>query len=237
MVRPRLYPALLALAAGCLGPEPRTALVPADPYSQTPPQPPGTRAAYAPAPLEAAARVDTVGRKLLAANKEIGLRPQFRVIGAPTPEVFHQGTAEVLVTEGLVKLCTTDGQLAAVLSHELGKMVAEREALAGPQTRSPQRLPPMEVRVGNDNVGAMTADQTHLAELGKFERERRRPTNTAPPLPDPQTLARDYLKKAGYSDADLDAVTPHLKGAAENTTFARQLKAKETGAMPKSWTR
>src|SRR5262249_47319887 len=158
---------------------------------------------------------------LLAANKEIGLQPQFRTIGAPQLEIFHCGTSVIFITDGLVKQCATDGQLAAVLARELAKMVAEREALAAPETRRPERLPPMEVRIGNDNGGGFgpTSDQTHLAELGKYEKERK---NSARPLtaPDPDALARAYLTKAGFAPADLEATLPVLQNAGENNTFA-----------------
>jgi hypothetical protein len=215
-------PVLLA-TAGCLSESNKTTLVPASPFGQPVVTPPRTHASYAPANTEAAARVDTLGRKLLAANPQAGVKPVFRTIGAPQPEVFHSRTAEIDITEGLVTRCKTDAELAAVLCVELGKMVAEREALAGPQARSPDREPPEEVRIGNDNAGAFgPADETHLAELGKFEKEHRRPIGPPPPPPDPQTLARTYLTKAGYEDKDLEAAAPLLQAAAANSTFERQ---------------
>jgi hypothetical protein len=229
---------VLILAAGCFNAgAPRTPLVPSDPYAGAPPVPPGMKVAYAPADVPTAARVDTLGRQLITANPQTGLRPQFRTIGSPELELFHQGTTEIDITEGLVKRCATDGQLTALLAHELGKMVAEREALAGPQARTPERPPPMEVRVGNDNLGGFGApDQTHLAELGKFEREQHRPGNRPPPLPDPKALSRTYLTKAGYPESDLEAVEQLLRAAADNTTFARQLKAPPSTG-PRTWTR
>jgi len=182
------------------------------------------RPALAPASLQAAARVDSLGRKIVAANPQLGVQPLFRTIGATQPEIFHQGTAEVDITEGHVKQCPSDGQLAAVLAMELGKMISEREAFAGPQTRAPEHEPPMDVRIGSDNAGAFgPADQLHRAELAKYDKERRqRATGAASPL-DPQALARAYLVKAGFTAADLDAAAPLLHAAAENNTFAKQL--------------
>src|SRR5437879_3739195 len=94
-------------------------------------EPMTTLPTLSPASTEAASRVDKIGRGILAANPQIGAKPLFRTIGAPRPEVFHRGTDDVYVTEGLVRLCETDGQLAAVLCAELAKMVAEREAEIG----------------------------------------------------------------------------------------------------------
>jgi hypothetical protein len=227
--------AMLLLAnAGCFWDESKTTLVPSNPFSSTAPvvnhqtaRPPVT-----PASLEAAARVDTLGRKILAANPQIGIRPMFRTIGAPQPEIFHEGTANITLTEGLVKQCSTEPELAAVLCQELGKMVAEREVQAGAMARRPERQPPQDVRIGNDYSGPFgPADQTHLAELGMYEKERRRPGDLIP-LPDPQALARIYLKKAGFAEQDLDAAAPQLKAAAGNTAFEKQLGGKLTN---ESW--
>src|SRR5579871_1781906 len=124
--------------AGCLFND-GAPVVPADPFSpRTPGAPPRTQAAtFAPASTEVAARVETIGRKVLDANKQTSLRLQFHTIGSPQPEVFHLQARDVFVTEGLVSQCKTDGELAAVLCQEMGKMVAERELRADPRSRNP----------------------------------------------------------------------------------------------------
>src|SRR5262249_22936697 len=158
----------LLLTGGCLpmqlldpDAETGTALVPASPFGNPPAATTATtKAAFAPASRDLALRVDRVGREVLAANPQIGCRPLFATIGAPQAELFHQGTTMVHVTEGLVKQCQSDGQLAALLCVELGKMVSEREALASPQMRNPERRPPSDVPIGN--AGQFSApDLTH----------------------------------------------------------------------------
>ena len=212
---------------GCVTDNPKTETVAGNPFGQALAIPPATRGAYAPAKLDAAARVDQIGRRLVAANKEAGLQPLFRTIGAPQAEIFHRGatehvTPEIDITEGLVKQCASDGQLAAALCYELGKMVSEREALTAPHTRVTDRLQPLDAPAGNNGGGFGPADQLHRAELAKFDQEHpRKPLAVAPP--DPQTLAQSYLTKAGYPESDLDAVAPILRAAAENNTLARQL--------------
>jgi predicted Zn-dependent protease len=219
---------MIPFLCGCLSQQAATSQVPSDPFGQAEAPPVQRQVSYAPASIETAARVDTLGRKLLAANRQIGVKPIFRTIGTPVPEVFHCGTAEVDVTEGLVRLCQNEGELAAVLCQELGKIVAEREALAGPQARVPEREPPQEVRIGTDNAGAFgPADQTHLAELAKFEKERPRPSASLP-LPDPQALARGYLTKAGYAETELQGAAPILQAAAANSAFEKQFTAANT---------
>jgi hypothetical protein len=179
---------------------------------------------YAPATEETGKRVGLIGEKLLAANRQTSIHPVFQTIGASQPEVFHRDTTAVYVTEGMVRECKTDGQLAAVLALELGKMISEREALARPASRMRDRWSPMEVRVGNDVGGAFgPADGTHLAELAKAQRNAGA-ADAPPPPPSPELLARCYLCKAGYSSGDLSDVTPLLKKAEGNFALEKQLK-------------
>ncbi len=62
-----------------------------------------------------------VGSQILTSNPTLGVRPVFTTIGALSEEIFHQDDKAVFITEGLVRECRTDGQLAAVLCHELGR--------------------------------------------------------------------------------------------------------------------
>jgi hypothetical protein len=225
MLRPSLFilSVFSFIGMGCLPREANTTLVPSNPFGNVPP-PQITQTSLAPASLQAAARVDSLGRKILTANPQTGIQPLFRTIGASQPEIFHQGTTEVDITEGLVNQCANDGQLAALLALELGKMISERETLAGRQAGVPEREPPMEVRIGSDNGGAFgPADQLHRAELAKYDKERRQRAAGGTASPDPQALARAYLQKAGYSAADLDAAASLVRAAGENTMFAKQL--------------
>ncbi|HMC66561.1 MAG TPA: M48 family metalloprotease, partial [Gemmataceae bacterium] len=163
----------LIILTGCegldfLGRKSTTATVPESPFGNqaTAASPVRPSFTQAPAAVAVAARVDALGRQILAANSEIGAKPLFNTIGAPHPTLFHKGTSDIYITEGLVKQCATEGQLAALLCHELGAMISEREALAGP-FKSADPGPPVEVRVGTDSGGAFgPADQTRLAELG-----------------------------------------------------------------------
>lgn len=232
---------LLVTAGGCQT-EQHTASVTANPFDSAPTVAPRPKLDLSLASVEAAQRVDMLGRKLVAANQQAGLgRPLFRTIGAPQQEIFHRGMQEVDITEGLVRQCTSDAQLAAVLCLELGKMVAERELTEGPALRTQERRPPMDAPVGNDVGGTFGApDGTHLAELGMYERDQRKSggsyaPNLAPtPPPDPAELARIYLKKGGYSDKDLDSVSSLLAAAAQNTTF--ETNASRSTLNQASWT-
>src|SRR5262249_10944589 len=139
-------------------------------------------AAHAPATEEAAKRVALMGQRLVEANPQMALKPAFTTVGAPHPGLFHVVTGSGprradpgVISEGLVKLCQTDAQLAAVLAQELGKMVSEREALVSAAARAPVRPPPLEVRVGNDSGGAFgSPDGTRYIELAKLDPYRPR---------------------------------------------------------------
>ncbi|HZT79646.1 MAG TPA: M48 family metalloprotease, partial [Gemmataceae bacterium] len=116
------------LAAGCVPTDqPDTRLVQPSRFDTSAvPQPKLQQVSYTPGTPETARRVAEVGQKVVLANPQVGMRPIFQTTGTPQPEVFHKGTGQVVISEGLVKQCRTDGELAAVLALELGKMVAER---------------------------------------------------------------------------------------------------------------
>ena len=216
----------LAALAGCLPDETRRAPVPSawdgTPYASRVPKIPELSAAS----TEIASRVDSVGRDILAANPQIGIRPQFLTLGVEEPTVFHRGPGELYISEGLVRQCETDGQLAAVLCTELGQMVTEHEARIPGVERIPDPLPPVDLRLTPEaaGMGGGTSDQTRLAELAKFEQaRRRRAAREAPPLPDPRKLAGAYLAKAGFSEDDLTAAEPLVVEAKRNRTYELQI--------------
>jgi hypothetical protein len=223
-----------ALAGGCLPadflmPDDGAAVVPTSPFGTPPPvtttslsnRPPATNPEFA-------IKVDEIGRKLVAANPSLGMKPLFSTIGTPQAEIFHRDTGAVFITEGLVRHCKTEGQLAAVLSVELGRMVAEREALVSPATRNPERPPPMVLTMGN--AGQYTGlESVQMAEMAKFDGDRHRPSKKYVP-PDPQVLAAGYLEAAGFDRRELDAALPALQEAEKNFVLEKQFKG--TGAMP-----
>src|SRR5262249_28246993 len=138
------------------------ALVSNNPFGAEAPPAAPTRANYAPASQETSLRVDKIGKTLVEANKQIGLRPLFGTIGVEQIEVFHVDFSLVYVTEGLVKKCSSDAELAAVLAAELGKMVAERESRTSPDVRNPDKMPPIRLPVGA-NIQGREADFTAVA--------------------------------------------------------------------------
>jgi hypothetical protein len=220
----------LTLSAGCtdLGGSTTTPTVPADPFHNAALNTTSSKSlACPPATAEAATRVTTLGQKIVKANPQLGLHPLFITVGAPHHEIFHQGTTSITITEGLVKQCNTDGQLAAALCSELGKMSAERQATALAQAHRPPRFEAMDVHVGNDYGGSFgPADRSDLAERAKLERDFG--PSDASQAPDPHVLAQAYLVRAGYPAADLEVIEPLLHSAEGNNRLEKQVN----GAKP-----
>jgi hypothetical protein len=226
MIR-RVLPLSLFLCVGCLGDGSGPQLVEGNPFKapgieqrqvEVPRDTPQARATE-----EVALRVSQLGRKILDANPEIGLHPRFTTVGAPHLEIFHRSTREVWITEGLVRACKTEGQLAAVLCLELGKMVSEREALAQPRTRQPTLEPPPEVPVGNDSGGRFgAADGTRLLELARYDRPRRKKGFVPPPSP--EVLAERYLVGVGHDAKELESIKTIARQASRNSTLEKMTR-------------
>jgi hypothetical protein len=198
--------------------------VPDHPFTPAPTGPMPT-IAHAPATEAATRRLNDVGQKILAANAELPVRPVFLGIGSPEPQIFHRDTTAIYVSDSLVSRCSTEAQLAAVVANELGKMVSTREALLALKSRRGERDRPMSMPIGTESGGTFgPADGTRLAELGKYEKDTGHGPNggTLSPPPDPDLLARTYLKKAGFATTDLDAVAPLLREAAEHSDIEKQ---------------
>jgi hypothetical protein len=214
---------LLAAVGGC-APEGGLSVVSSGFFNETPAltATPAGSLIHAAASEEAGKRVVQVGGQILASNPKLGFKPAFTTIGAPWEEIFHRGDKAVFITEGLVRACVTDGQLAAVLCHELGKIAVERQELeaTAPQDRGPS----MDTPVGNDHGGVFGApDGTRAAELAVYEQKRRKAALEAATPANPDVLARAILEKAGGTPADLEAAAPLLKRADEHITFEKQM--------------
>jgi len=205
------------LAAGCLEPD-----EPTQSYFLRP-QPSGPLPPMTPASTDSALRVDTMGRKLLAANPSIGAKPMFHTIGAQQAEIFHRGTGDIFITEGLVKQCSTDGQLATVLATEMAKFVREREAATSDKVRVKNLTPPIEPPLGTDDMMFGTSDRSNGKELYELDQQRKKNKQKPLPLPDPTKLAREYVMNAGFTVYDIDTAAPILQGATANTALEKQM--------------
>jgi len=225
--------AVLALVGGCMPFDPfktsdNTAMptVGPSPFGITPVAQTLNVASYPPSKdTQLFIKVDCISRKVKTKNRDTGLDPSIALIGTQTPEIFHQGTHVIWLSEGLVKDCKSEGELAALICLELGKMASEREASASFNARASESRP-LEVQIGN--AGQSATDGVYQVELAKFDKPR--PKRVAPP--DPMALARLYLEKAGYNRTELDNAEPLLRTASSNYVIEKQFK----GENGPTWT-
>jgi predicted Zn-dependent protease len=215
----------LLLLTGCQLPatdESATRQVTSTPYPEMAQTPVITKVNYSPASRDTEIRVEIMRGKLIGENPQLGLFPRLTVIGAIDPEIFHVGMTQIYLTEGLVKQCQSDAQLAAVLANELGRMVSERESAVRDEIRSPDRLPPIHLPIGG-NGNAQEADPINIIELAKYEKQfPRQPRKLTPP--NPQLIARTVLAKAGFQTTELEAAMPIIQAAQQFSGLENQFK-------------
>jgi hypothetical protein len=184
-------------------------------WDETPKQAPLPKA-----DLATAERVETIGRKIIASNTFTGIEPLFHTIGVPEPALFHEGPERLMVSEGLVKQCRTDGELAAVLCSELAKMTAEKKAArrVGAERDS---FPEIGIPTGSGLAGGTPDDPARAAERAFLEKQRtkqavRESANAA-------LSAADLMRGAGFDPADLDRVAAILKQSDRGLVIKKQL--------------
>lgn len=221
--------ALLAALSGCVSEQPKLNSVSARSMVGKPGQVQAARVLHAPAAEAVEKRVLAVGDKILTANPQLRKPIVFQTIGDPKPEVFHrvQGdSAQVVITQGLVNQCKTDGQLAAILCQELGKITAEQSVRQRLAHEVPIRTPMLPPQIGNDIAGPLgPADGSQQLILAHFEKERQQATPSLPP-PSPEKLAKQYLQHAGYGASEFDGAAALLRGADQNNDWERQMAGK-----------
>ena len=158
-----------------------------------------------PATPDIAWRVDAVGRKLTESNPEIGLNPRLFATGSPYAEISHRDLSTVYISEGLVRACQNETELASVLASELGRMVAERDRNVPRETRAPEPRLPIALPIGSPG-NAWAADPAYFMEIAKYDREHPRSAQRKSlPPPDPGHVAGIILERAGFGRADLEA--------------------------------
>ncbi len=183
-----------------------------------------------PAALAVAERVETLGRRIIAQNAFTGIEPLFMTVGVKESVLFHRGSEQLFISEGLVAKCKTDAELAAVLCAELGQMVAEKRA-AKNVGRDVDPIKDASHGAGPVVGGGTVIDPGREAELAMHEKRHPRGTNKAAPL-DAAVTARELLTGAGFDAADLDRVDPLLKQSDRGEKLRKQMGG---SAPPPKW--
>ncbi|WP_439620982.1 hypothetical protein [Gemmata sp.] len=178
--------------------------------------------------LETSRRVEQLGKQILTQNPFTGVEPAFATAGVPETVLFHRGTEMIVVSEGLVKKCKTDAELAAVLCTELGQMVAEKQGL---KRAAKDPIPESALPGGASPASGAPSDPGLQAELAFRERGRPR----APRVSETETaakLSRELLRGAGFDPAEFDRVEPLVRQSDRGTALRKQMS---DSAPPPKW--
>ncbi len=225
---------LMLAAAGCLSDEKKLSTVSPNAFGKVSRTQAASFKPAPPATQEAALRVDRVGKQIVSANRSINQKVVFMTLGVNHEEIFHQSQKDVgtvFITEEMVKQCKTDGELAAVLSEELGKMVSEQKVQARPARNPIPASLLLNSPIGNDVGGTFgSADRTNDMIAARFETEWKQSRSILPSTPPPpETLARTYLNSAGYDPKILDDVKPLLRKADKQSSVELSMTGKQSG--------
>src|SRR5262249_1586764 len=107
----------------------------------------------------------------------------------PEPTIFHPAANWVVISEGLVRECKTEAQLAAVLCQELGRIESERQGEALARAQLMAREPPPAFTVGNQ-VGGPFGDADGTGRAGQVRAAE-------PPARQPRAAARGPAGRPG----------------------------------------
>jgi hypothetical protein len=193
---------------------------------------PGTKNAptISPADLKVAERVEQVGRKILAQNTFSGLDSDdtlFQTAGVKESVLFHDGAA-VVISQGLAEKCQSDAELSAVLCAELGQMLNEKRNAKAVGRAPVDPIPDSSFGGSTLFPGGTAEDAGRQVEMRLHEKQFPRTANNTA---DAMASARELLKGAGYSPAELDRVEGLLKESRQ-TDRGEKLKKQMAGAAP-----
>ncbi len=225
---------LMLAAAGCLSDEKKLTTVSPGAFGKAARTQAASFKPAPPATQEVALRVDRVGKQIVTANPRINQKVVFMTVGQPHEEIFHQiqkDMSTVFITEGLVKQCKSDGELAAVLCEELGKMVSEQMVQTRPARNPIPASLLLNSPVGSDVGGTFgSADRTNDMIAARFEKDWEQSRSILPSTPPPpETLARTYLNNAGYDQKSLDNVKQLLRKAEKQSSVEISMTGKQSG--------
>jgi hypothetical protein len=138
--------------------------------------------------IQIAARVDEVGRDLLSATPFFPVDPTFHTAAVKEVFITHPDLTGVLVSEGLVRRCQSEAELAAVLAAELGQMAAEKRA--ADRLRSGTGDPPPDPRAAAEELltaaGYTAKDLDAVAPLlAESDKNRKLTSSLSKKLPAP----------------------------------------------------
>jgi len=153
-----------------------------------------------------AVRVAKIGHEILTKNPGLGVHPIFQTTGETKLVLSHKAAKVVVISESLTKQCG-EGELAALLADELGRMVVEQESLATRVKPGSSNPRPMAGGMDRDGGSFGPADGVQLAEAAIMSRKSRG-VEAAPDLSyglkttDSIRLGEEILRRSGFQPED-----------------------------------
>lgn len=176
--------------------------------------------------VETSQRVDELMRRILDQNPFTGIDPIAHTFGRKESMLFHRGNGELFISEGLVKKCRTEPELAAVLCSELGKMMSQQKSAAA-AGRLPSTIP--DIALPN---GLPDANSVQIAEMTRIERQQKE--RQLHDQSEEVQLAKMLLKGAGFDPNELDRIESMVK----QSESGEQLRKQFAGTSPRPfWNR
>ncbi|OGN43204.1 MAG: Zn-dependent protease with chaperone function [Caulobacterales bacterium RIFCSPHIGHO2_01_FULL_70_19] len=146
------------------------------------------------------ARVRRVGERIVQAAGLTDRRWEYAVFVSESPNAFVLPSGKIGVTTGLLSLVRNDDQLAAVLGHEVGHVVAQHAAERYSQTAATSAGLGILQGAAGDYAQAAGAIGGLGAQLGVLLPFSRRHELEA------DRLGVDYLQRAGYRPSEAIAL-------------------------------
>lgn len=173
-----------------------------------------------------AVRVAKIGHEILDKNPGLGIKPIFQTTGETELVLTHKSARLLIISESVSSKCT-DGELAALLADELGRMVVEQESLSS--RVKPTQGNQMPVGGGMDRDGGAfgPADGTMLAEAA-MQARRSRGVEAAPDLSygfksgDSTRMGEEILRRTGFQPEDPAKVRELRRQAGKSPTMGKR---------------
>jgi len=147
-------------------------------------------------------RVQRIGEKVAAASGAKGVDWEFVLFQDDTPNAFALPGGKIGVNSGMLKIAETDDQLAAVLAHEVGHVVARHPSEQMSQSAAIQTALGAS-GIGNEAVGQLVQMATGVGQLS-FSRSAEAEADR---------IGLEYMARAGYNPEEAIALWQNMAAA------------------------
>jgi predicted Zn-dependent protease len=115
--------------------------------------------------------IEKTVERLIAASERPDLKYQVIILNSPSINAFSLPNGRLYITRGLIALANDKAELASVLSHEMGHVIAHHAAIREEQARQVAIINPVVNDVLSDpQVGALALAKSKLTLAARFRR-------------------------------------------------------------------